>query len=332
LPTRGGSYHLDAQVGEQVAVNLVVLNTGQADITSVRAKLKYDPDKVSVEMDSSNSAFSLAAPGEDNVDSNSGTVMIGRSLLGESRNDKQMQVVKLLVKLKQDKATIGFLNFQKSALGDTAIYHTSGVTNVNLLNNKPLSLVIGATKAAVNKPAEAAVHVPKGPPPLPRPNPVKIQTLESGMTSIIWALSNDSRVRGYYLYYGTRSGTYIRRKDLGLVNIAQITNLPKNQRYFFAVTAYDSTSKESDYSDEVTAIIGQPGTESHRFIGDPRSSAGIGGNLQQPTANTAPQTNFNNNINQLRRTNDSGPADAIPFLIFLSGIACLGLAWRRLNA
>jgi fibronectin type 3 domain-containing protein len=74
-----------------------------------------------------------------------------------------------------------------------------------------------------------------------------------------WSASTDSRVQGYRVYYGTASRTYLQVKGSG-VNTAQATtfvvnNLQAGKTYYFAVTAYDASQNESDYSAEVTKVI-----------------------------------------------------------------------------
>ena len=60
---------------------------------------------------------------------------------------------------------------------------------------------------------------------------------------------------GYYLYYGPESGTYDVSIDVGLQETVVLSNLLAEQPYYFAVTAYDDLGNESDYSNEVCAIL-----------------------------------------------------------------------------
>ncbi len=56
---------------------------------------------------------------------------------------------------------------------------------------------------------------------------------------------------GYKIYWGTSSRTYEHVIDVGKVLIYTV-GLPEGSTYYFAATAYDGTSIESDYSDEVS--------------------------------------------------------------------------------
>ncbi|MGB8170219.1 MAG: fibronectin type III domain-containing protein, partial [Chthoniobacteraceae bacterium] len=58
-------------------------------------------------------------------------------------------------------------------------------------------------------------------------------------------------IAGYRLYYGTSSGTYPQMFDVGNTTGATVSNLAAGSRYYFAVTAYDTSYLESLPSDEV---------------------------------------------------------------------------------
>jgi len=59
---------------------------------------------------------------------------------------------------------------------------------------------------------------------------------------------------GYKVYYGNSSGTYTSSIDVGNTTTYTITGLQPGT-YYFAVTAYDTSGNESDYSNEVTETI-----------------------------------------------------------------------------
>jgi hypothetical protein len=62
-------------------------------------------------------------------------------------------------------------------------------------------------------------------------------------------------VDGYWLYYGTQSGTYITRIDVGMVTACTL-ELTNGETYYFAVTAYDRTEQvESVFSNEVSTTL-----------------------------------------------------------------------------
>jgi hypothetical protein len=58
------------------------------------------------------------------------------------------------------------------------------------------------------------------------------------------------------LYYGSTSGSYIARIDVGTATTSTITGLMSGQTYYFAVTAYDRTDNvESPFSNEVSVTL-----------------------------------------------------------------------------
>ena len=60
---------------------------------------------------------------------------------------------------------------------------------------------------------------------------------------------------GYKVYYGTSSHTYSQNIDVGNVTTYTVNNLTDGLTYYFAVTAYDTGSNESAYSNEVSKTI-----------------------------------------------------------------------------
>lgn len=59
---------------------------------------------------------------------------------------------------------------------------------------------------------------------------------------------------GYKVYYGISSGNYTVSIDVGNVTTYKIDDLSPGT-YYFAVTAYDTSGNESDYSNEVSKVI-----------------------------------------------------------------------------
>lgn len=63
---------------------------------------------------------------------------------------------------------------------------------------------------------------------------------------------------GYNLYYGTTSRDYTHNVHIGNVTTYQIANLTDGATYYMAITAYDSSGSESNYSDEISITLYQP--------------------------------------------------------------------------
>jgi hypothetical protein len=103
------------------------------------------------------------------------------------------------------------------------------------------------------------------------PSPLAASTL-----TLAWNPNTEDDLAGYKVYYGVQSGNYDSIIDVGNVTQYTVTNLEPETRYYFAVTAYDTSSNESDFSEEVTdplhlIICGlgeMPGSYVKAFAGD----------------------------------------------------------------
>ena len=78
--------------------------------------------------------------------------------------------------------------------------------------------------------------------------------------TVLWDANADKDLSGYKLYQGTSSRNYGTPIDIkcGPNNNACSTYIIKNlvdDEYFWAVTAYDKSGNESDYSNEVSLSI-----------------------------------------------------------------------------
>lgn len=65
---------------------------------------------------------------------------------------------------------------------------------------------------------------------------------------------------GYIIYYGTYSDTYTQSIDVGNATTYELSGLEYNTTYYIALTAYDTSGNESNYSAEKIFPIG-PGTD-----------------------------------------------------------------------
>jgi Fibronectin type III domain/FG-GAP-like repeat len=76
--------------------------------------------------------------------------------------------------------------------------------------------------------------------------------------TLTWDPSGASSIAGYRLYYGIASLNYTQIKDLGNTTTATVSNLLPGQRYYFAVTDYNTDGVESVYSNEVSFLATIP--------------------------------------------------------------------------
>ena len=81
----------------------------------------------------------------------------------------------------------------------------------------------------------------------------------SNTAILAWDSVADAAVTGYSVYYGTASGVYFQAVGSGIsagnVTTYTLTGLTRGNRYYFAVTAYDTAGLESGYSNEVSKVI-----------------------------------------------------------------------------
>lgn len=70
-----------------------------------------------------------------------------------------------------------------------------------------------------------------------------------------WQANTEPDLAGYKVYYGKTSHAYTRFISAGLATECTITDLQPGNKYFFAVTAYDTAGNESPYSEEVSIVI-----------------------------------------------------------------------------
>lgn len=72
--------------------------------------------------------------------------------------------------------------------------------------------------------------------------------------SLAWLPSPTPDIAGYAVYYGTTSGAYDFRLDVGSQTNATISGLPGGTTFFFAVCAYNQLGVESELSNEIAFL------------------------------------------------------------------------------
>jgi hypothetical protein len=83
-----------------------------------------------------------------------------------------------------------------------------------------------------------------------------------GVIHLAWDSNTEEDLGGYRVHFGTYSGIYDHSIDVGMAasggnsTTYALMNLIKGQTYCIAVTAYDTSNNESDFSDEVCGNAG----------------------------------------------------------------------------
>jgi hypothetical protein len=78
-----------------------------------------------------------------------------------------------------------------------------------------------------------------------------------GQTAAVlgWSPPLDSSVAGFYLYYGTASGQYTSKINVGNTSTYKVPNLTLGLNYFFTVSSYTTDGTESELSAETTLAL-----------------------------------------------------------------------------
>ena len=84
--------------------------------------------------------------------------------------------------------------------------------------------------------------------------------LAASSLTIAWDSNREADLAGYKVHYGTQSRDYDSVADAGDVTQYTITGLAPETQYYLALTAYDSSRNESDFSAEVSAVTGAGGS------------------------------------------------------------------------
>ena len=75
---------------------------------------------------------------------------------------------------------------------------------------------------------------------------------------LAWDANTEADLTGYKFYYGTASRSYGVPINVGKVTTYTLSGLTGGQRYYVALTAYDTTNNESSQSSEVSGVATEP--------------------------------------------------------------------------
>jgi hypothetical protein len=78
--------------------------------------------------------------------------------------------------------------------------------------------------------------------------------------SLAWDSNPEPDIAGYVVHYGTSSGAYAGAVDVGKTTAYTIPDLVAGQRYYFAVSAYNTSGLAGDLSAEVSGLAPEGGT------------------------------------------------------------------------
>lgn len=257
-------------MGDEFNVDIILKNPGLQNIISVRSWLDYNENVLeAVSIDTDESPFTLSAPGETEISKDQGLVNLGRSNIsgGYAQAQGKVATVRFRVITPYAIATpIEPYDYQISELGHTSVNIVDQAFPINILSEEPEALIINLNPGAqpyggqggiTEFPSTDVVVNGYGFANLQRPQNLQVNT-GPGYVDLKWDASDELGLIGYNIYYGKTSGMYTRRRTIGKINQYRLDGLNNGEVYYFAITAYDSQSRESDYSDEVAIIINEP--------------------------------------------------------------------------
>ncbi|MRS02929.1 hypothetical protein EG832_06855 [bacterium] len=99
----------------------------------------------------------------------------------------------------------------------------------------------------------------------------------AGQAHLSWDASSSPGVAGYKLLYGTSSRNYTQSLDVGNTTSYTVTGLDEGMKYYFAAAAYNTSSVQSGYSNEVAYTT--PAAPPPSPIYTISASAGVGGSI-----------------------------------------------------
>lgn len=263
-----------ANTGDEFDVDVYLKNPGAQNVISVRSWLSYDANALEgVSITTSDSLFTLSAPGEDAFSASEGYVKVGRSNISGGVADSESIVAKVRFRVKTATGmttTISAHDYQVTELGHTSVNIIEDGFPVNILSEKPEEVTIvlnggasntGSTTDTTTTDVDVTTTTDSiggnGVASLNRPENLKANT-GYGYVDLRWDIGDDEDLSGYNIYYGKTSGHYSRRKAVAKVNSYRIDSLNNGEAYYFAITAYDNLGRESDYSNEVGIIVNEP--------------------------------------------------------------------------
>ena len=139
-----------------------------------------------------------------------------------------------------------------ASAGSASVPSSSGSRSaLNLLQNPAITRLLQPPTPVITTPP--SLPMPSTPPSTSSP-----PSPSTGSVTLTWTANGEPDLAGYKIYVGTASGTYSFPGSpfvAGKITSYTVSNLPKGQTYFLAISAYDSAGNESQRSAEVSKSL-----------------------------------------------------------------------------
>jgi hypothetical protein len=104
----------------------------------------------------------------------------------------------------------------------------------------------------------------------------QIQAGAQNDVTLAWDPSGGPALAGYRIHSGTTNGVYTQTIEVGNVTSASVSNLTAGTTYYFVVTAYDTSNRESSPSNEISYTVSGPnGSSGHLANISTRVNVGV---------------------------------------------------------
>jgi hypothetical protein len=155
--------------------------------------------------------------------------------------------------------------------------------------------------------------------------PTRLRATSEGTAAMLaWDPIAVAGVKGYNLYYGETSGTYLHRRTISAQDNTHIVrNLPLGHKFYFALRAVNSSGDETSFSQEVSVVIGDPNSSSAPLV----LNVGVTGN--DPAPSNPIQASLTQNGTTTMVPGETGLASTALWLVFIGAIAGTLIALRR---
>lgn len=310
--------------GDTLDMDLIVRNPTGAGIRRVRAWLAYDPSILSGDSVTIDPSFTMPSPDEQAFSATDGYIKIGAST--DSPQSGPLIVVARIVMhilpTNAEQTVISTYTTKDDVTGESVVIAVTGGQEQNLLHAPLSALLVRLTGTGISsssqRPVEHAASSARSSAQSSSRGKVssaasssvsasaknslftQLQVLALRVTTegtsayLSWDALKSAEVVGYNVYYGTISGQYIQRRGVDkLSTTLTIHDLVPGTRYYFAVRAVNAAGQETEFSQEVAVVIGQPETSTAPLLASvtqgpqgkaPKTGGTVAGKAGAPSA------------------------------------------------